>query len=110
MAKKKASTRSKFVFRKHDKIGAADAIEDSKFLHQSFVDKGELEILCDLDRSESIVLGRTGTGKTALLEKLSATEDRVIKIAPESLALSYVANSNVLGFFRAAGVDLDLFW
>jgi hypothetical protein len=102
--------RKRFVFRKHDNIGAADAIDDRKFLEQSFVDNGELDILRDNERPECVIVGRTGSGKTALLERLDSLEERVIRIAPEDLSLTYVSNNNVLGFFKIAGVDLDLFY
>jgi len=55
-------------------------------------------------------MGRTGSGKTALLERLSNTREKVIKIAPEGLALTYVSNNEVLNFFVAAGVNMDLFY
>jgi Flp pilus assembly CpaF family ATPase len=70
-------------------VGAADALEDERFLKGCFVDTGELEILRDTHRPECIVLGRTGSGKTALLARLCETEENVVQIAPESLARSY---------------------
>jgi hypothetical protein len=99
-----------FVFKRHANIGAADAIEDKKYLGVSFIDTGELEIVTDLTQPQCIVLGRTGSGKTALLERLFSTKDKVITIAPEGLALTFVADSDVLGFFAAAGVKMDLFY
>ncbi|MBI5842336.1 MAG: DNA repair ATPase [Chloroflexi bacterium] len=111
MAKKSQKTPPKtFVFRKHSNIGSADAIEDKKFLSESFIDNGEMEILSTCDHPQCILLGRTGSGKTALLERLSDTKEKVIKIAPEGLALTYISNSDVLGFFMATGVNMDLFY
>lgn len=101
---------TRFVFRKHANIGAADATDDSNFLSASFVDNGELAILADTYRPECIVVGRTGSGKTALLERLASDEESVIKIAPEGLALTYISDSGVLGFFTTAGVNMDLFY
>jgi hypothetical protein len=100
----------KFVFRKHANIGAADAIQDKQFLSESFVDNGELDILRDNERPECVIVGRTGSGKTALLEQLANLEERVVKIAPESLALTYVSNNEVLNFFRTVGVNMNLFY
>lgn len=102
--------KNRYVFRKHDSIGAADAREDERFLKESFIDNGEIEILTDLDRPECIILGRTGSGKTALIERLRKTEERSIAIEPDSLALTYVSDSNVLSFFVNAGVNMDLFY
>lgn len=100
----------KFVFRKHANIGAADAIEDRKFLEQSFVDNGSIDILTDMDNPMCIVLGRTGSGKTALIERIQATKERTIQIHPEGLALTYISTNDVLRFFMEAGVNLDLFY
>jgi hypothetical protein len=99
-----------FIFKKHANIGSADAIEDKKFLSESFIDNGELDILSACDHPKCIILGRTGSGKTALLERLSVTKEKVIKIAPEGLALTYISNSDVLSFFMVAGVNMDLFY
>ena len=99
-----------FIFRKHANIGAADAIEDKKFLLESFIDNGELEILSDNNQPKCIILGRTGSGKTALLEQLANVEEKVIKIAPEGLALTFISNSDILNFFTTAGVNMDLFY
>ena len=48
--------------------------------------------------------------KTALLERLNVTEERIIKVQPENLALTYVSNNAVLKFFTAAGVKMELFY
>lgn len=108
---KKSGPGSKhFVFKKHANIGAADAIDDRKYLSASFVDNGELGILSDSTRPECILVGRTGSGKTALLERLAVEKDKVIQIAPEGLSLTFISNSDVLAFFIAAGVNMDLFF
>lgn len=100
-----------FVFRKHMRVGAPDAESDHEFIRDCFVDTGDLDVLLDTSRHECIVLGRTGTGKSALLESVTFdSTHNVIKIDPENLALSYVSNSNVIRFFEALGVHLDVFY
>ena len=87
MAKKKSSSKkssSNIVFRKHDHIGAYDAIEDQEFLQNCFIDTGDYEIMTNTSDHRSILLGRTGSGKTALIEMLRSREDRVIVIDPEN--------------------------
>ncbi|MEW6441319.1 MAG: hypothetical protein AB1640_10340 [bacterium] len=100
-----------FKFRKNDRIGAAGAEEDGEFLSSCFVDTGDLHLLQDLSDHRQIVLGRTGTGKSALLTKLRESKpEYVIEISPENLALTYVSNSTILNFFSNLGVNLDPFF
>lgn len=104
-------TPSIFKFCRTDRIGAAGAEEDGEFLASCFVDTGDLSLLEDLPDNRLIVLGRTGTGKTALLQQLVRLhQDRVIEIRPHNLALTYIANSTILNFFATIGVNLDPFF
>lgn len=98
-----------FKFLKHDNIGAADAIDD-KFLSDCFVDTGDIDILADCSDPRSLVVGRTGSGKTALLKILEEKHQKVISIPPESLSLSYISNSTILNFVAELGVNLDIFY
>ena len=99
-----------FKFRKLQNIGAAGAEED-EFLTECFVDNGYLSPLQDINHRGLILLGRTGSGKTALLRMLKdKREKNTITISPENLALTYVSNSNVLETFSNLGVNLDPFF
>jgi len=100
---------AEFRFRKQDSIGAADA-DDDKLLVDCFVDTGDLSPLLDCGDPRSIVVGRTGAGKTALLKVLQIRAERVISIAPESLSLAYISNSTILRFIENLGVNLDIFY
>lgn len=100
----------RIVFRKQDRVGANDAEEDSEFLEDCFVDTGDLDLLSDCRRPERIVLGRTGSGKTALLIKLLESQERATEVKPANLALSYISNSTILQFFEGVGVKLDPFY
>jgi len=108
MDKKDAGTN--FRFRRSDRIGEAAAEVDDKYLFDCFLDTGDLEILQDCNAPQRIIVGRTGSGKSALLRNLEAKEENVIKLAPEQLALSYLSNSEVIRFFDDAGSNLDLFY
>jgi len=99
----------KFKFRRHASIGAAAAEEDDRFLSECFVDTGDRDTLIDCSDPRRIILGRTGTGKTALLNRLVSDQNAIV-IRPESLSLNYLTNSNILKFFLEAGVNLDLFF
>lgn len=91
-------------------IGAMDAYEDEKFLSKCFIDTGEINYLLDTNDSKCIVVGRTGAGKSALLERIKGNEENVILLKPDELALNYIANSNVIRFFEKIGIKLDIFY
>lgn len=114
MAKKnrhaKQKKQNEFRFHKRDSIGAADALDDIEMLKKCFVDTGDISRLKDFRDNHSIVLGRTGTGKTALLETIAADSPHIIKIAPDALALNHISNSTVIHFFEEAGLNLDPFY
>ena len=100
-----------FKFKKHDHIGALAAEQDAQFLQSCFVDTGAYELAQSGEDTRVIVVGRTGTGKSALLRMLELRHaPRVIRIQPENLALTYVSNSTVLKFFEHNGVNLDPFF
>ena len=101
---------SEFRFRRTDRIGAASAEDDAEFLATCFVETGDYEAIKDQGDIRQIVLGRTGSGKSALFQRLKRDEDRVISIEPHELALNYVSNSSVIRYFSNLGVNLDPFF
>lgn len=100
----------KFVFRSNQQIGSASAELDHHYLRQCFIDTGDIEIIKDCSDPRLILIGRTGSGKSAIICQLSENEEHVIQIRPESLSITYIANSNILQFFVEAGVKLDIFF
>lgn len=99
-----------FRFRRNARIGEAAAEMDGEFLFQSFHDIGDYAVLKDTKTPARIVIGRTGSGKTALLRMLKREEDHVIEIDPEHLSLNFISNNDVIKFFEHLGVKLDLFY
>lgn len=98
-----------FTIRQRDVVGANDADEDGPWLTECFVDTGQLQVLRDMTQPQRIVLGRTGSGKSALLKMLSA-EEHVAVLEPAKLSLSYVSNSPILRVLREAEVNLEFFY
>ncbi len=102
--------KSLFRFRRHESIGTEGAEEDSEYLIDCFVDTGDLETLRDTSNPRCIVVGRTGTGKTALLTLLQQREQHVSIIEPDQLSLQYISNSSIIRHLDRLGVNLDLFY
>lgn len=99
-----------FVFRKHDKIGSEDAEDDKSWLADCFYDVGHLDLLRQTDSKERVVLGRTGSGKTALIDKIEQEEEHAYKVDLESLSLNLIQGSNIIQYLHGIGVNLDLFY
>lgn len=110
MAAKKKPQLQKMKIRPHASIGAAAAEDDEKYLSECFIDTGDAAVANDVTDSKCILLGRTGSGKSALIINMTENHDHVININPNSLALSYISNSNILNFFESLGIDLDIFY
>lgn len=98
-----------FKFRPGIEIGSLSA-EDDKFLFDAFVNKIEYQRLEDVGDPKSIILGRTGSGKSAILRQIENSVDHVTRINPEELSLQFISNSTILTYFRSLNIKLDLFY
>lgn len=99
----------KFRFDTRQTVGAPDALHDS-LLAECFVDNGAIQLLRNLEDHRRILLGRTGTGKTALLQQVKAKESYAILLSPDALSLGFLANSDIVKVASALGVNLALFY
>lgn len=75
-----------------------------------FVDNGQLEQLLDVNANSSIIVGRTGAGKSAMLLKLRQEVEHATLLDPNSISIQYLEHSNIIRFFTALGIKLDLFY
>lgn len=97
----------KAVFRQDWSIGQAAAEADGQLLQNCFVDNGLVGQLLNTDDNSSIVLGRVGAGKSALLRHIEDTQPRVVRIDPSLFSIKYICNSSALEFVSELGVKLD---
>lgn len=106
-----AKTSGSFRFRHGDNVGAADADNDGTYLDTCFVDNGDINVLLNCSNPHCIVVGRTGSGKTALLLELEKrAKDHTERISPDSLSLNYIANCDIVHSLTSLGVNLDPFF
>jgi hypothetical protein len=99
----------KFKLRKDMRIGAL-AAESDDLLHSAFVDLGVLDTLLDTNDPRFLVLGRAGSGKTALLSRLRNKREHVSVLDPDDLSMQYLHNSTILKTISSWGVNLDIFY
>ncbi len=107
--KNKQITVPKFKFQKHLDIGAPDA-ETDNILMDAFVESDALKALLNMNNQKSVLIGRTGSGKSAILKYIEETEERVIRIKPEAMSLRYLTNSTILNYFNSLNVNLTFFY
>lgn len=88
------------VFRKGFKIGEPAAEADTDFLTSCFINNGIVAVATDVHMKQCVLLGRTGSGKSAIIQHIIETQDNVIPINPENLALANISNSSVLNFLK----------
>ena len=90
-------------------VGSPDA-ETDNILNDVFVDNGSFDALVNMNNPKCIIIGRTGTGKSALIKRINESEKYVKFIDPERMSLSFLSNSTILTYLRSEGVNLNFFY
>src|SRR5690554_4526125 len=90
-------------------FGAPDA-ETDDLLFEVFVENNAVTEVLDTRSQKSILLGRTGSGKSAIIRYLENQHEDVQRIEPEALSLQFLSNSTILKYFRGLGINLNLFY
>ena len=99
-----------FVIKRGLRIGDLEAETDADLLSTCFVDNGDLELLLDVQRPESIIIGRTGSGKSALLLQIQKKAEKSKLLNPNDISIRFLEYSDIIQFFESIGVKLDLFY
>ena len=92
------------------KVGDLDAETDTSLLEACFVDKGYVNQLMDVCDPLSIVLGRTGAGKSALIYKITQSAEKSKQIDPNDISIRFLEHSDIIQFLDTLDVNLDLFY
>jgi hypothetical protein len=84
--------------------------ESDPLLSEAYWDNGDFEVIASPKARDPrcIIVGRTGSGKSAALQYLEESEPgKVIRILPENLSLPYITNLSVIRQLPAMGVHLE---
>ena len=105
-----------FVFKNNMNIGNLEA-ETDNFLQDCFVETELYRILSDFNSDSNnflkrIIVGRTGSGKTALLEhvKRNAVIETKAELAAETTVFEYIKNNKFIHDLVEKKVDLTIFF
>lgn len=86
------------------------AAEYDPLLIDAWIHSNAYSIVESRIASKCFLIGRTGTGKSAILRRLEHDHaNRVIRMAPENLAFAYITNLAVMPKLVELGVHLDPF-
>lgn len=97
------------IIRRSDaKIGYPAAEDDDQFLFTNFVDTENYNVAKDFDNPQFLIVGRTGTGKSATLLQIEKTHDNVVRINPKDLSFKYVSNSDLVTTYNKMGLNLEV--
>jgi len=99
-----------FRFKKGESIGELDAESDIGYIRDCFTRTEDYQIITDIKAPQRIIVGRTGSGKSAIIQNIKLEQDNVIEILPENLSLNFIANSDIINNLERVGVKLDIFY
>lgn len=109
---------SKYKFRKNAEIGKLDAETDS-YLSECFYESDVFKGIIDFDNTENnpdftrrIIVGRTGSGKTALLKQIIASQSVKVHdtIEAENTVFEHINNNVFISNLMEQGIDLRVFY
>lgn len=98
------------VLKRNMNIGTGAAENDGEFLSECFLRTPEYSSLLDFDDKKMILLGRTGCGKTALMNMLKNDVDVFIPIKPEIFVFQYINNIPFVNAMKEEGINLEIFY
>lgn len=107
---KKARKRQTFRFKPGFTIGGV-AAESDPLLEECFLPTDCYESINEMKDPRCAMIGRSGTGKTAILEELKRNHgENVVVIDPEALAFQFLGKSDMMRALTGSGVNLDYFY
>lgn len=91
-------------------IGSSSA-EHDRDLYEVFIDTGSFDSLNDVEDRRSLLVGRTGAGKSASLSQIENRRARqAIRIRPQDFAFQYITNTDMVKRLKDLDVELSPFF
>lgn len=103
-------TMTDIILRRNMSIGTGAAENDGDFLNKCFIETPEYASVSDFDDKKIILMGRTGCGKTALIQMVGENADIFIQIRPDTFALQYINNIPFVNAMKEEGINLEVFY
>ncbi|WP_105438770.1 P-loop ATPase, Sll1717 family [Neorhizobium sp. T25_13] len=103
------AARNNHIITRDIRVGKNAAEEDTELLFDCFVDSRALNEAMDPNSNASIISGRTGSGKSAIIQYLHRRE-KTAYLSPIDMAMTHISNSDVMRFLNDIGADLNLFF
>ena len=102
------------IIEPNDNIGALSAERDDQFLFTCFFDHPAHKDILTSDAARSILYGRTGTGKTAIIRYLEKHQSCTRSIDLSEVSLDYLVNSDAIQLLHDLEMDANVifqaFW
>jgi hypothetical protein len=100
----------KIVINAGANIGANSAENDDAFLFETYVENPVAAHFAAGRATKNFILGRTGSGKTAIIRIVERASERPVYVNVYDMAMMYIANSNVFEFLNSLNAPLPLFF
>jgi len=98
------------IIHRHMNIGTG-AAESEDYLTESFYETDEYKKLLDFENKQTILLGRTGSGKTALIKMLHANKNiSSIEINPDNFVIQYIRNNSFIQEMKSLDINLSVYY
>jgi hypothetical protein len=98
------------ILKKGLKLGELNAEADGDLLKACFLNNGTLDRLMSVEDHAAIILGRTGSGKSALLLQVKEKSEHSCLLNPHNISVRFLEYSNIIQFLSELEIKLDLFY
>ncbi|MBA7619156.1 hypothetical protein ES703_26492 [subsurface metagenome] len=105
----KSKKKISFTFKPGFSIGAVDA-EHDPLLEECFIATSCYNQISNINDPHCGIIGRSGTGKTAILRLLIKNLPIVAEIRPDALAFQFLSSSEMMMALRNSHIDIDYFY